>query len=252
MAIPQARQAKQMASEGMSSGDILDLAAAQVQRLKSLLKAGTSKDSYVMILTNLHVGIELLARRVQSVEWTGGKLAVQDDDEAEAAHRRADEEQVAMALADVLADDWAADERTAELQEGVCEGCAANVAELMRERSVQRKEDFVALMEYQTRGAKTPQEVAKRVLAITRRVKPEMLVTHFGMSQSDVSRALGETRATVSAREKRVIEKPLKEAGVKGFKLAGGVRTEAHRKRCAEAQKGNRHRHEGELRKRES
>lgn len=90
---------------------------------------------------------------------------------------------------------------------------------------------------------------AKAATAWIRRTKPKE-IAGMGASQTAVARKFGEQRATVSAREIRVVEQPLKDAGMHGYHLLGGTKSDSHRAACAKAQKGNTNRRDGEERKR--
>lgn len=94
----------------------------------------------------------------------------------------------------------------------------------------------------------TIDDFAKTLSALMRRVKTEF-IAGLGESQAAQARKFGETRATVSAREKRKVEAPVKAQGQRGFKLLGGVKSEGHRAACKLAQKGNTSRRTGEERK---
>ena len=76
----------------------------------------------------------------------------------------------------------------------------------------------------------------KNFLALARRIRPDLLK---GMSAAQVGRLLGETRATVNEREQRLIEDFLKSNGAKGFKTAGGSKSEKSRRRSSKKAKNN-------------
>lgn len=97
--------------------------------------------------------------------------------------------------------------------------------------------------------ARTLKVFPKIALAFLRRAKPDFL-HDLGDSQAAIGRKYNEQRATVSAREIRVVEDPLTAAGVKGVHLLGGTKSDSHRAACAEAQMGNTNRADGEARKR--
>jgi len=90
---------------------------------------------------------------------------------------------------------------------------------------------------------------AKNVACWIRRTKPAEL-KGLGESQTDYSRKFGERRATVQAREKRVVEAPIKASGEPGYRLIGGLKSETHRRRCAAAQRSNTNRRNAERRRR--
>lgn len=112
-----------------------------------------------------------------------------------------------------------------------------------------RREMLESLCADVAKDARKLTDFPKIALAVLRRAKLDYL-EGLGESQADISRKLGEQRATVSAREIRVVETPLKAAGVKGVHLLGGTKSDSHRAACAEAQMGNRNRSDGEARKR--
>ena len=98
--------------------------------------------------------------------------------------------------------------------------------------------------------SRTLDAFAKNAAAWLRRSKPKE-IAGLGNGQIDHSRKFGEKWATTSAREKRVVEAPMIEAGMKGYHGLGGTKTDAHRKACSEAQKGNTNRRDGEARRRD-
>lgn len=240
-----------MKEGGRSTKELLDAADGLLAKLREgtagRMEDGlrpVNRDATMRLLTDTFVLFDALGKRLAGLTYS--EAPVKSDDE-EDAPERAD----AAALADLFAEpDAATTSRIDFLQRGLCDRCADIAGELQGEIHDLRVRDFTVALELFVGGARTPEEVTRRVLAVIRRVRPELLQEHFGLSQADVSRRLGETRATTSAREKRVIEAPLKKAGARGFKLAGGARGEEHRKRCAQAQKGNTNRADGELRKR--
>lgn len=90
---------------------------------------------------------------------------------------------------------------------------------------------------------------AKNAVTWIRRTMPDE-IGGLGESQTAIARKGGEQRATVSAREIRLVEEPMRAAGAQGYHLLGGTKSDTHRKRCAAAQKGNTNRRDGEERKR--
>lgn len=238
------------AEDGRSTEELLDALRGLVVRLRSNTvqritngQRPRHRDETLQMVTDGFLLFNTLASRLAGLSYAETAVHVAEDEVPERASE--------ASLADLFsAPDLATTDRIEYLRRGMCECCAEKAAELRGELHDLQLRDFRVAFDLMVRGARDPEEVTKRVLAVTRRVMPEMLQEHFGLSQADVSRRLGETRATTSAREKRVIEAPLKKAGARGFKLAGGARGEEHRKRCAQAQKGNTNRADGELRKR--
>lgn len=115
---------------------------------------------------------------------------------------------------------------------------------------------FGQLLRFFLAGSRELDDVAKKVLAIGRRALPEEMRRFCEggeVSQAAVSRKLGpggQRRATVQAREKKFVEQTLENAGFLGKKLAGGQKSDQHRKRCREAQMGNTNRRDGAQRRR--
>lgn len=98
---------------------------------------------------------------------------------------------------------------------------------------------ILAFLRYVWFGSSNLWESMKRLLAITRKTRPDFI---RGMSATQVAWMLQETKAATSAREIRVVEGYLKDWGVIGFHGAGGSKSESARKKYAKAQKGNRNR----------
>lgn len=94
-------------------------------------------------------------------------------------------------------------------------------------------------------GLVDPWQGFKRLVAMTRRVKPSYL---RGMTQTEVGIVLRETKAAPSAREKRVVEGILRRFKMLGYHLLGDTKSEETRRRCGEAQKGNTNRRGGRRR----
>lgn len=238
--------------EGRSTGELFEAADGLLAKLRKCtagrIKEGlrpANRDATMRLLTDTFVIFDALSKRLAGLTYS--EAPAKGDDEEDDAPERAD----AAALADLFAEpDAATTVRIDFLQRGLCDRCADIAGELKGELHDLRVRDFTVAMQLFVGGARDPEEVTRRVLAVIRRVKPELIREHFGLSQADVSRRLGERRATTQAREKRIVEKPLKQAGVSGYKLAGGARGEQHRERCAAAQKGNTNRAEGERRRR--
>lgn len=229
---------------GKATGELLGEAEALLGRLRKLVEGRRNKDAAFVAVTDSYLIFQAIGERLQDMEFASGPVNIEEEDEMP---ERAD----AAALADLFATpDHETASRVEFLQRGMCEVCAGHAEELQGELHDLRVYDFRTVLDLMVRGARNVEEVTKRVLSIVRRVNPQLLREHFGLSQADVSRRLGERRATTQAREKRVVEEPLRKSGARGYKLAGGVRTEAHRDKCAQSQKGNGNRKAGELKKR--
>ncbi len=133
-----------------------------------------------------------------------------------------------LPLSELLNGDADADEEWFARREGV-------TVRALRIAFFERQCEEIALQ------SSTLDQFAKNLAAHLRRKKP-MEIAALGGTQTEVSRKFSEKRATVSAREIRVVEEPAQAAGVRGFHFLGGTKTEAHRRACATAQKGNNHR----------
>jgi hypothetical protein len=182
-----------------------------------------------MTVTDLHVSVEALARRLAGLEFSPAPVC---HEEEEPRPELVD----GLSLAELLAVPADELEREAAEEEGV------DVREL-------RLRYFRLFLDYQVAGCATIDEVVRKVLAFARRFRPQIM-TALGLSMSDVGRLLGDSRAKVHAREKRLVEEPLKRIGARGFHGLGGQRSEEARQRCREAQMGNHNRRKGEARKR--
>jgi len=101
------------------------------------------------------------------------------------------------------------------------------------------------IMQFLCHGCTSAEAVTRKLLALVRRVSPEMLA-EIGTSQTAVARALGERRATTSKREQREFEAPMKRAGARGV-LGAGTRGEGNREACRRAQMGNGNRNQKKL-----
>jgi hypothetical protein len=111
------------------------------------------------------------------------------------------------------------------------------------ERSLQL-ECLRRIIRFTCHGCTSADAVTRKWLALVRRVDPSSL-SGIGMSQTAVARALGERRATTSKREMRDFETLVIASGARGWRNAGGTRSESNRRNCAKAQKGNRNRAKG-------
>lgn len=218
--------------EGKTTQELFSSASDLLKKLERLMSGRKQRDKACVTLTDLYVVIEGLARRLQQVEFSGGPVA-HDDEEDEKRHEAV--EPVTMAeLLDLPADEL-------EMDEAARHGIA--VREL-------RLRYFRQFIDYQVKGCATIDDVMRKLLAFARRFRPESL-REFGLSMSDVGRRWGKSRANIHAGEKRLVERTLKNSGAKGFHGLGGQRSEGHREKCRLAQKGNKNRLKGERRKRD-
>ena len=102
------------------------------------------------------------------------------------------------------------------------------------------------MLRYFWDGGLNPWQAMKRLLGATREAANELI---GGVSQTEVAMILGETKAATSAREKK-LEDLLKRWGVRGYRLAGGTKSDESREVYRKLRKGNKSRAKGEWRKR--
>jgi hypothetical protein len=113
----------------------------------------------------------------------------------------------------------------------------------------ERLESWEAFLSFIFQGWRLdPWHALKKLLAVVRRVRPELLAEN-GLTATQVAYILGETKAAVSAREIAEVEDVLKRWGVRGYQLTGGAKAEATREASARAAKGNRNRRRAASRK---
>jgi len=213
-----------------STAALLDQAEKLLGTLRQLMRSRRQRDKACRTLTDLHVAIEHVARRLNGMEFSEAPVARDDDEDH--GFEQAD----SVSMADLLFPEASAEEIDVADDQGM------TVEEF-------RLAHYRAFMDFHYSGCETVEDVAKRIGAFVRRVRPDAC-RKFGISQAAQSRRFGEQRATTSAREKRVVEAPLIASGAKGFHGLGGVRSETHRRRCAKAQENNTNRRTGEARRR--
>lgn len=205
----------------------LDALATEVERRRSRDKAST-------LLTDAYVALQRVGERlaVMSSGWDA-RGAAHAEEEEEPTHEYLTRQ---VPLADLMGSPALPDEEEA------AEAGRRTVADV-------RLRHFRSFLEFLVVGCRQVDEVTLKVLAIVRRVRPELL-SELGVSQSAVARKIGEKRATTSAREKRVVETLMVAGGARGFHLLGGTKSESHRDKCRAAQRGNGNRRKAEELKR--
>lgn len=216
--------------DGKTTEELFTEAGSLLGLLEKLTTSRRNRDKACTTLTDLYLVIEALARRVQQVEFSPAPVAIDDEDD--------DAEATRLSMHDLL--DAAVDplEMEAAAEEGM------TVREL-------RLHYFRAFLDFQVAGCRTFEEIMLKGIALVRRLRPEML-SRFGQSMAQVGRKTGRSRANIHALESRMVEDLLKLRGVRGFHGLGGQRSEEHRRKCREAQKGNTNRRDGERRKRDA
>jgi hypothetical protein len=107
-----------------------------------------------------------------------------------------------------------------------------------------RLDAFVVLCRFCFEGGRirNPWLAFKNFLAVVRRACPEMLDS---ISQTELALLLGETKASPSAREKKILEGLMKKFGMLGTHLLGGTKSDAARRKYSAAQRGNTNRRKG-------
>jgi hypothetical protein len=120
--------------------------------------------------------------------------------------------------------------------------------ELSPEDAFHRRDALEALFRYICQdGASNLGGCFKNFLALVRKIRPQAL---DGISQQDLAIMLDETKAAVSAREIRRVEKIAAANGVKGVLFLGGSKGMETRERCRQSARGNTNRATGAERKR--
>lgn len=89
---------------------------------------------------------------------------------------------------------------------------------------------------FQGGAIRNPWLAFKHFLAAVRRASPSYL---NGISQTELALILKETKASPSAREKKVVEEIMKRFKMLGYHLLGDTKSETTRARCSKAQRGN-------------
>lgn len=104
-----------------------------------------------------------------------------------------------------------------------------------------RLRHFRIFLRYVAQGAEKRdlKSLARNVLAIARRVMPELV---GGISQVESAALTGEDKQAAQAREKRLVETPQKRAGISGYRGYGKTADEKGRANMAAAARGNTHR----------
>lgn len=230
--------------EGLSTDELLDEGYHQWRTLRNLVKTRRRRERSLEMVTDMYHLLEKLAGRLAKMSWQEGRVAT-DDDEGDGLGdiEALPDERVPMAV--LFLDETGGGEALAADAGDMLDKDPEDLLQMIRTLKKNRLEYFQLFLAYLCQGCRQEAEVVRKLLALVRRVSPQLLVS-FGLSQADVARKLGEVRATTSAREKRHVEKPLKAAGMRGV-LGAGTRGEETRRRCAEAQKGNQNRRKAKL-----
>ena len=213
--------------EGKKTSELFTDARRLLADLEKLVSLRRNRDKACTTLTDLYLLVEGIARRVREVEFSEQPV-IEHEEEDERETTRLGMQDLLDAKHDALEEDVAAEE-------------GMTVREL-------RLHYFRAFLDYQVAGCRTFEEMMLKGIALVRRLRPHML-EKFGISMASVGRKTGRSRANVHALERRMIDELLKARHVRG-RLLGGQRSEEHRRKCSQAQKGNTNRRDGERRKR--
>lgn len=224
---------------GLSNMELCELSTAASVDLRKHFQTRRSRDKAMNLCTVLFLLDAELAKRLGRLEFQ--QTVREEDDEEEQAPEPGSRPEMSLYELMQIQDEAAADD-----PEDLDEEDVPALKRRIRELEARCTGLFRGVIRFTTAGCRTAEAVTKKWLALIRRVDPEVL-RELGMSQTDVARALGERRATTSAREKREFEAPMKRSGARGWRGCGGLRTEENRANCARAQKGNRNRRGGQL-----
>ncbi len=253
-----AKKARIMPTRDMATEDLFGYAFAALTWLRALMQRRAKRDAACQTLTNLSVGVQYIGQRLASLKFDERAVSLVDEEDEEKRKRKTE-----ATLADLFEEPDAdigdkmsyiqgrfCDHCKPELDDVLCEECRDALGSLCGHQERLRRQDFTIAMTLFCKGARNIEEVAKRVVTTMQATMPGLLQDHFGVSLSSVGGRMGEGRQTTQARKKRLVEGTQRRAGAKGYKGLGGARSEQHRKKCAEAQKGNESRAKGEASKR--
>lgn len=219
---------------GLSNEELCELSTAASMDLRKHFMQRRARDKAMNLCTVLFLLDAEIAKRLGGVEFVQAVREDDEEDEADDDHGGRQE----MSLHELMSMQEEADDAE-DLDDDV-----PALKRRIKELEARCTGLFRGVIRFTTAGCRTAEQVTKKWLAMIRRVDPEAL-RDLGMSQTDVARALGERRATTSAREKREFEAPMKRSGARGWRGCGGLRSEENRANCARAQKGNRNRAKG-------
>lgn len=218
--------------DGLSTEELFAQGYAQMRKLKNLAASRRGREKALDLTTDLFLTVDAISRHIGSISFTQRPVIVEEDDDDMLDER--------VSMTELFTHGDTSGEDDVEDMEDV-EELRRRVSELQ----MSRLDYFRVFLQYFTEGCKHEADVTRKVLACVRRVSPGMLAK-FGLSQADVSRKLGEKRATVSAREKRVVETTLRAAGARGV-LSNGARGAATSAACARAARGNTNRRKNRI-----
>lgn len=236
------------AGEGRSTAELFSEARAGLRELERLMEKRRNRDQASVLLTDTFTAVQEIAHRFAAVSGhfdSRPAARTEDEDERDGDHEP-------LGLVELFA------HGLSEAEEAMAGRLSAEPPAHVREKvewyhrtyrsiEVVRAEHYRSFIDYIARGCTQVKQVAANLLTLSRRVRPESMKA-LGISQVEVSRKLGERRATTSAREKRLVETPLKANGSRGTHLLGGTKTEEHRAKCRVAQKGNTNRRDAHAR----
>lgn len=231
--------------EGRSTAELFQDARVCLRVLEEQMRKRSNRDRASMLLTDAYVALQEIGQRFAQVgpSFEGRRPNV----EAEEEERQHQERPAQVSLAELMSASTHEEQEISVMMEQQVRDFRSEFEAIERVKLIH----FRQFLEFMTQGCRQVTDVTRKVVAIARRVRPELL-RELGMSQVEVSRKFGEQRATTSAREKRVVERTLKSNGTKGYQLLGGVKSATHRENCRKAQQGNTNRRSAEERKKAS
>lgn len=209
--------------EGMSNEELCEASAMTSGLILRHFRFRRGKTQAMDRCTQLFLLDSEISRRLGAMEFVQVVTVDEDEDDREAEPRREMGVNELMGVAGTDDDEEAWEEHETRLD------------------ALRR------ITQYLCHGCTSAEAVTRKVLALVRRVSPELLA-EIGTSQTAVARALGERRATTSKREQREYEAPMKRAGARGV-LGAGTRGEGNREACRRAQMGNGNRNQKKLKR---
>lgn len=234
--------AKRDDGEGRSTAELFAELRAGLRALETRMEKRHGRDQASALLSDCWVAMQEIAERFGSISPHFSERPVAPVEDEEDMETR---ETGQVSLAEVLRTDSDEEQELDEAMTAELHDFHAAYESMQRVKVLH----FRQHLEFLTRGCRQAEDVARKVVAMVRRVQPELL-RGLGISQVAVSRKFGEQRATTSAREKRVVEEPLRAVGAKGYLGIGGTKTASHREKCRAAQQGNTNRRDAEARRR--
>ena len=215
---------------GVLCADLERAVGALVRRLRERV---TREDSTLEMVTDASVLLSLISVRLQQAGASSGKrmlatAAAVEDERGDAQQQALDRAQLDVSLMDVLDDEdvslpeWRRRQLEDLIEQLVHGNHSTEVAVLHRFVRDRQVETLRSMIRYIWHGARSPWEMMKRALAITRRYQQEQI---RGISMTEVAALLNEGSrcAATSARERNVHDTLLRAWGIRAPKAADGA-----------------------------